>query len=289
MLGSDSKGQSMNSYYGFNSLAKTWSPLNGFGANPWSPTALNVQNSRYFFSGPKVGRNVWSDWPSLEESVHRRQLLPPAPIPAPNATIQWTTNFWNNITGANMGHGLGTGANDDTGMRAISPALNGFGYQTDVRGRALSPIGSPPKWSPIIVNDCLPVQPKDDHRVGRPMERYVQPRIRRRMPTLTECVFCKNNNEPEEYYKTHILKDPECRITCPILRAYDCPICHSGGGDRAHTVRYCPQNKAGMQAKIERMLSGSTDTVRNWCSTRVGQSDSAEAKRGRKKRRFCDK
>jgi protein nanos 1 len=56
-----------------------------------------------------------------------------------------------------------------------------------------------------------------------------------------ECVFCKNNDEEEEVYKQHILKDLKGRIVCPILRKYTCPICNTKG-DKAHTIKYCPLN-----------------------------------------------
>lgn len=72
---------------------------------------------------------------------------------------------------------------------------------------------------------------------------YVPPRVRRRNPTCTECVFCKNNGHPPSFYKGHILKDPLGRIVCPMLRSYICPICRNKNADMAHTVRYCPWNK----------------------------------------------
>lgn len=28
-------------------------------------------------------------------------------------------------------------------------------------------------------------------------------------------------------------------MACPILRLYQCPICHASG-DQAHTIKYCP-------------------------------------------------
>lgn len=61
---------------------------------------------------------------------------------------------------------------------------------------------------------------------------------RRRVPTSISCSFCKNNNRPVEVYRSHILKDPEGKVLCPLLRAYDCENCHSGGGDTAHTRKY---------------------------------------------------
>lgn len=53
------------------------------------------------------------------------------------------------------------------------------------------------------------------------------------------CVFCRNNNEKEQFYTSHTLKDSSNNVTCPILRLYQCPICHASG-DQAHTIKYCP-------------------------------------------------
>ena len=59
-----------------------------------------------------------------------------------------------------------------------------------------------------------------------------------------ECSFCKNL-PPERAidYRDHWLKDNQKRVTCPILRAYNCPDCNNGGGDNAHTRIYCPLNR----------------------------------------------
>ncbi|XP_054166347.1 phospholipase D A-like [Oppia nitens] len=126
-----------------------------------------------------------------------------------------------------------------------------------------SPPISPPKIISSIITMPAPPPPTASASPPPPPPQtiessvYIQPRIRRRLPTLTECVFCKNNNRSEEIYKSHILKDPEDKIVCPYLRAYDCPICHNGGGIYAHTVRYCPMNRAGIKLKIESFLNDS--------------------------------
>ncbi|KAG7526978.1 hypothetical protein JOB18_047548 [Solea senegalensis] len=54
------------------------------------------------------------------------------------------------------------------------------------------------------------------------------------------CCFCKQNGETPRVYLTHRLKSVDGRVTCPILRNYTCPACEASG-DRAHTLRYCPQ------------------------------------------------
>ncbi|XP_059053732.1 uncharacterized protein LOC131848008 [Achroia grisella] len=64
-------------------------------------------------------------------------------------------------------------------------------------------------------------------------------RIRRALPN--ECAFCKNNGENEECYSSHALKDWRGRVLCPVLRAFRCPRC-GATGDRAHTIKYCPEN-----------------------------------------------
>jgi len=56
------------------------------------------------------------------------------------------------------------------------------------------------------------------------------------------CVFCRNNGESESVYTSHVLKDTDGRTSCPILRAYTCPICKANG-DNSHTIKYCPMNQ----------------------------------------------
>ncbi|XP_067841880.1 nanos homolog 1 [Heptranchias perlo] len=56
------------------------------------------------------------------------------------------------------------------------------------------------------------------------------------------CVFCRNNGAPEDVYGSHVLKTPDGRVVCPILRAYTCPLCNANG-DNAHTIKYCPLSK----------------------------------------------
>jgi len=69
----------------------------------------------------------------------------------------------------------------------------------------------------------------------------VQTSNRQRVVMWNFCQFCQNNREPESFYKSHILRDAEGTVVCPVLRSYNCPICNNGGGDRAHTKSYCPQ------------------------------------------------
>ncbi|XP_055034799.1 nanos homolog 1 [Misgurnus anguillicaudatus] len=66
------------------------------------------------------------------------------------------------------------------------------------------------------------------------------------------CVFCRNNGAPEEVYGSHVLKTPDGRVVCPILRAYTCPLC-SANGDNAHTIKYCPLSK---DQPAQRVLKG---------------------------------
>jgi len=60
------------------------------------------------------------------------------------------------------------------------------------------------------------------------------------------CVFCRNNGESEAVYASHVLKGADGKTTCPILRAYTCPICKCSGDD-SHTIKYCPLNNQVQQ------------------------------------------
>lgn len=74
-------------------------------------------------------------------------------------------------------------------------------------------------------------------------------RYRNRRPSCVECAFCRNNGEDEVIYKSHVLKNPDGEVVCPVLRLYNCPICNNGGGPKAHTIRYCPKNRPGITGR----------------------------------------
>lgn len=77
-----------------------------------------------------------------------------------------------------------------------------------------------------------------------PPSRRLKPTTRSTAPGANRqvCVFCRNNGESEDLYASHVLKSVDGKTTCPILRAYTCPICKASG-DESHTIKYCPQNQ----------------------------------------------
>jgi hypothetical protein len=56
------------------------------------------------------------------------------------------------------------------------------------------------------------------------------------------CKVCHDSGKPESEYRSHSTRetrDPNSRVTCPILLAIECRFCHKAG----HTVKYCPALK----------------------------------------------
>lgn len=77
------------------------------------------------------------------------------------------------------------------------------------------------------------------------------------------CKVCHDSGKPESEYRSHSTRetrDPNSKITCPILLAIECRFCHKGG----HTVKYCPalKDKKKDEARALKKLSiPKTNTV----------------------------
>ncbi|XP_022094328.1 nanos homolog 1-like [Acanthaster planci] len=91
--------------------------------------------------------------------------------------------------------------------------------------------------------------------------------------TPTWCVFCKNNGESEMVYASHVLKDGDGKITCPILRAYTCPLC-GASGDFSHTIKYCPTTKGEIPPAP--LKTARTSTGRKRTQTQSSQTTMSE-------------
>ncbi|XP_048196629.1 nanos homolog 3 [Perognathus longimembris pacificus] len=83
------------------------------------------------------------------------------------------------------------------------------------------------------------------------------------------CSFCKHNGESRAIYQSHVLKDEEGRVLCPILRDYVCPQC-GATQDRAHTRRFCPLTGQGYTSVY-------SYTTRNSAGKKLARPDKGRA------------
>uniref|UniRef100_A0A8C0H5J7 Nanos-type domain-containing protein n=1 Tax=Chelonoidis abingdonii TaxID=106734 RepID=A0A8C0H5J7_CHEAB len=91
---------------------------------------------------------------------------------------------------------------------------------------------------------CLP---------GTPLQMAATPQT----PGRFICNFCRHNGESKKVYSSHLLKQADGTVLCPILRSYVCPVC-GATGDQAHTLKYCPcnQEKQSLYCKGGRNSAG---------------------------------
>ena len=53
------------------------------------------------------------------------------------------------------------------------------------------------------------------------------------------CSFCRANGEEEIIYRSHSLKTPGNKVSCPILMKHTCEAC-GATSENTHTIKYCP-------------------------------------------------
>jgi len=139
-----------------------------------------------------------------------------------NNNIQQQQQLQSNILNFNMS----PSSSSNHGMLSSALSLSSVAGSNSLQNQLLSASGKP------LRSERLP-----NHIVE---EIVKQAKIRRRNGGKKEvCVFCRNNGEKEQIYTSHTLKDASNHVACPILRLYQCPICHASG-DQAHTIKYCP-------------------------------------------------
>ena len=110
-------------------------------------------------------------------------------------------------------------------------------------------------FKPSIIGDSLSRSELFSNRIGGKLTKVGKTTAnmvaseKQRVSQRQVCVFCRNNGESKEFYTGHTLKDAEGNTSCPILRAYTCPLCKACG-DKSHTIKYCPKYTPKPKDKI---------------------------------------
>lgn len=117
---------------------------------------------------------------------------------------------------------------------------------------------SPPKLRPILrrfdaneprpSNVGQPSPPQQTDEFIQRLKSNKRPRSRGKF-----CVVCRENGEQPEKYRSHNVKSSDGVVVCPSMRAYNCPECQNGGGDRAHSITHCPLRRARIFDQLVRL------------------------------------
>lgn len=121
---------------------------------------------------------------------------------------------------------------------SVDQEMNFENFTAKAPGSNLAP-GSPPSRPTVKKNGSGESDVTTKNRKNRGGENGLKASKNR---NANVCVFCRNNGESKKVYSSHVLKDLQGNTTCPILRAYTCPLCKATG-DQSHTIKYCPKNK----------------------------------------------
>ncbi|CAF0753264.1 unnamed protein product [Brachionus calyciflorus] len=151
----------------------------------------------------------------------------------------------NNYDSFYMNH---NGSNYSTSNGSISPSssIDSSNSGSAMNGFSTKSIG----YQQSTVHQKIKVRPSEKIQVD--VTRYIEKsaRILDRNPNkIILCSFCKNNGEPEHIYRSHSIKDIRGRVTCPLLKEYQCPACGESG-ENAHTITYCKKIKAQKRTEL---------------------------------------
>ena len=89
----------------------------------------------------------------------------------------------------------------------------------------------------------------DEQQQQRPLRRHRSQRVPDAAAAASHCFYCHKCKRPPAVYRSHVLRDANGIVTCPLLRCYKCPVCHTNGGDYAHTITHCPLYNPAVRAE----------------------------------------
>ncbi|XP_020378957.1 nanos homolog 1 [Rhincodon typus] len=199
---------------------------------------MDLLNSNYLNAGGNYDYtfNFWTDYLGLSTLVMKNRRNAPRPSNSITESLKATLGL-NDTSCPCLGHGDGPldccfccSPNTSRNFVDLEESFSLFDPF-----RALPPSGL--HQEPDMFLD--PLGPLDLLGLERRAFRRSSGRAKQE-PKI--CVFCRNNGAPDDVYSSHVLKTLDGRVTCPILRAYTCPLCNANG-DNAHTIKYCPLSK----------------------------------------------
>ena len=113
-------------------------------------------------------------------------------------------------------------------------------------------------WNPEFIHQSRPWldrRPVHHRRSASTRPKEAWGTIPMHVALRRSCTFCPGFGVTFLFSRSHRIRSLDGKVTCPVLRAYNCSLCNNGGGDDAHTEGFCPTLPNPKKPKVVHLIA----------------------------------